>query len=297
MALFTSTTHATYIPEQWADESRVAFENALVLVKLSKHIEHDKKTKGDVIHIPDVSNVTAADLSDEADTDDIAGMTPPTEGEFTLTINKKKHVSFYIPKYLGANFVKYELRAPYTKKIGYGLAKVMDSDLFALWSGFTKKVGTTADGLEGNISDNLILAVLEHHDTNDVPDEGRVLVLPARQKSKLLAIDKFVRADAVGPGAVKIEQARFGEIYSYTVYFTNNCPTKAAATAPATTVDSLVGYGMARDALAIAIPQDISIDYVYIPQKKKWFLSGDCLYGVAMFRDISGCVAFTKATG
>ncbi len=244
-----------------------------------------------------MSNVDAADYSDEADTNDIAGMTPPAEGEFTLTINKKKHVSFYIPKYLGNNFVKYDIRAPYTEKIGYGLAKVMDTDLFALWSGFTNKCGTTADTLEGNASDNLILKMLELHDTNDVPEDDRVLVLPARQKAKLLAIDKFVRADAVGPNAVKIEKAKFGEIYSYTVYFTNNCPTKLAATAPATTVDSLVGYGMSKDALAIAIPQDIDIDYVYIPQKKKWFLSGDCLYGVAMFRDVSGVVVLTKKTG
>ncbi len=297
MALFTATTHATWIPEQWADESRVAYEYNLVLGKLCKHVTHDKKIKGDIIHIPDVSNVDAADLSDEVDTNDIAGMTPPTEGEFTLTINKKKHVSFYIPKYLGANLVKYEIRAPYTKKIGYALAKIMDTDLFALWSGFTSMVGTTADGLQGNISDNLLLAVVEKHDTSDVPEDGRVLVLPARQKAKLLAIDKFVRADAVGPNAVKIEKAKFGDIYSYTVYFTNNSPTKLAATAPATTVDSLVGFGMDQDALAIAIPQDIEIDYVYIPQKKKWFLSGDCLYGVAMFRDISGVVVLTKKTG
>ncbi len=50
MALFTATTHATWIPEQWADESRVAFEYNLVLVKLVKHVEHDKHTKGDIIH-------------------------------------------------------------------------------------------------------------------------------------------------------------------------------------------------------------------------------------------------------
>lgn len=297
MATFTSTTHEKWIPEQWADEMRVAFEYNLVLVKLCKHIQHDKHTKGDIVHIPDVSNVAAGDLSDEADTNDLAGDTPPTEGEFTLTINKKKHVSFYIPKFLGGNLMKYEYRAPYTKKIGYALAKVMDTDLFALWSGFTNKIGTTADGLQGNISDNLLLAMVEKHDTADVPEDGRVLVLPARQKSKLLAIDKFVRADAVGPGAVKIEKAKFGEIYSYTVYFTNNCPVKTAATAPATTADSLIGYGMTEEALAIAIPSDIDIDYVYIPQKKKWFLSGDCLYGVAMFRDIAGVVVITKQTG
>lgn len=296
MAAMTQTTHANWVPDQWSPEMRVAVEAALVLADRVKRIPHDKKVKGDVIHIPDVSNLTAADVA-EVDTD-IAGQTV-TESQFTLTINKMKHASIYVPKFLGEQLSKYEFRAPYTKKIGYALGKVVDDDIFALWPSFTNKVGTTADTLEGNLSDAQILRVMEYLDTNDVPMDGdRVLVLPARQKSKALGIDKFVRADAVGDSKQKIIGGRFGEIYDFPgVYFTSNSPTKLAATAPATAVDSLVGFGMHREAIALAMPADIDMDYVYIPQKKAYFLSGDELYGLAIYRDLFGVVLLTRKAG
>src|SRR3990172_4284938 len=123
MASFTGTTHATWVPDQWASEFRVALEAALVLAKIVKNVPFDDKQKGDVIHIPDVSNYTAADLA-ESDAD-ITG-TANTESEFTLTINKKKHISMYFPKHLGSKLSKDDFRAPYEKRIGYGLGKVMD---------------------------------------------------------------------------------------------------------------------------------------------------------------------------
>jgi len=49
MAIFTATTHDKWIPEQWADEYRVSLEANIVVAKLVKKFEHDKKTKGDVI--------------------------------------------------------------------------------------------------------------------------------------------------------------------------------------------------------------------------------------------------------
>src|SRR5574341_2395624 len=218
MASFTSTTHATWIPDQWADEFRTALEANLVLAKVIKNVPFNDKVKGDIIHIPDVSSYVAADLS-EGDTD-ISG-TALTETEFTLTINKKKHISLYFPKHLGEKLSGYDFRAPYEKKIGYGLAKVMDDDLFALFSGLSQAVGTGGAGTGTNISDALILAAMEKLDIGDVPDDGkRVLVVAARQKSKALAIDKFVRADAVGDGKQmialdrpRVAQARFIDLY------------------------------------------------------------------------------------
>lgn len=293
MASFTSTTHANYVPDQWSNEMRVALEASLVVAKLVKMIPHDKKVKGDVIHIPDVSELTAADLS-ESDVD-ISGVAP-TEGEFTLTINKKKHISIYIPKHLGGQLSKYEMRQAYTPKISYGLAKIVDLDLLGLFSGVSQAVGTTADGLNGNIADALILAAMEKLDVADVPEDDRVLILHARQRAKMLGIDKFVRADAVGDGD-RIKKRFMGDIYGMGVYYTSIVPTKLAATAPATPVDSHANLLMQREAFALAMAQDIDMDFAYIPQKKAWFLSGDELYGVAEFRDANVIVVFTKTTG
>jgi hypothetical protein len=293
LASFTSTTHDKYIPDQWSDEMRVALEANLFVANLIKRIPHNKKVKGDVIHIPDVSELTAQDLA-EAETD-ISGQAP-TETEFTLTINKKKHISVYIPKPLGGQLSHYDMRQAYTPKISYGLAKVMDTDILALFSGLSQAVGTTADGLNGNIADALILAAMEKLDVADIAEEDRYLILAARQRSKLYGIDKFVRADAVGPGEQRITKKFMGDIYGMPSYYTSIVPIKVAATAPATPVDSHANLLLHKEALAIAVPQEIDMDFAYIPQKKAWFLSGDELYGVAEFRDVAGVVIFTKST-
>jgi hypothetical protein len=293
MASFTGTTHATWVPDQWSEEYRVALESNIVAAKLVKKFEHDKKVKGDVIHVPDVSEVTASDLS-ESDAD-ISG-TAPTEGEFTLTINKKKHATIYIPKHLGGSLSKYDMRAPYTKKISYALAKVMDVDVLALFSGLSQAVGTTADGLNGNIADILIRAAMKKLDIADVDEDERFMIVHATQRSELYGIDKFVRADAVGDAKERITRRFMGDIYGMGVYYTSLVPTKLAATAPATPVDSHANLIMHREALAIAVPQEIDIDYAYLPQKKAWILSGDILYGIAEYRDVAGVVAFTKTT-
>lgn len=294
MAAFTSTTHATYVPKQWVDELQAALEANLVAAKLAKIIPFDRKVKGDTLHIPLLSNPVAADIT-ESDVD-IVG-TAPTESEFLLVINKKKHVTFYIPKHLGADLVHYDLRRPYSEKIAYALAKIIDDDLLALWAAMSQQIGITSDGLNGNISDPLLLRAIELLDIADVPQEDRAWVLHSRQKAKMLAIDKFVRADAVGPGAVKIEKSRFGDIYDAGVYFTSNIPVKLAATSPATPVDSHANLYIHREALAVAIPQEAEIDFDYLPQKKAWILSGDELYGVAKYRDVAGVAMFTKTTG
>lgn len=292
MASFTGTTHATWVPDQWADEYRVSLEANIVTAKLVKKFEHDKKVKGDVIHVPDVSDLAASDLS-ESDSD-IAG-TAPTEGEFTLTINKKKHATIYIPKHLGGQLSKYDMRAPYTKKISYALAKVMDQDLLALFSGLSQAVGTTADGLNGNIADILIRAAMKKLDVADVDEDERFMIVHATQRSELYGIDKFVRADAIGDAKERITKRFMGDVYGMGVYYTSLVPTKVAATAPATPVDSHANLLMNREAFAIAVPQEVDIDYAYLPQKKAWILSGDVLYGVAEYRDAAGVVVFTKA--
>lgn len=292
MASLTGTTHATWVPDQWADEYRVSLESNIVAAKLIKKFEHDKKVKGDVIHVPDVTDLTAGDLS-ESDSD-ISG-SAPTESEFTLTINKKKHATIYIPKHLGGFLSKYDMRAPYTKKISYALAKVMDQDVLALFSGLSQAVGTTADGMNGNIADILIRAAMKKLDVADVDEDERFLIVHATQRSEFYGIDKFVRADAIGDAKERITRRFMGDIYGMGVYYTSLVPVKVAATAPATPVDSHANLLLHREALAIAIPQEIDIDYAYLPQKKAWILSGDLLYGVAEYRDLAGVVMFTKS--
>lgn len=292
MAAFTGTTHATWVPDQWADEYRVSLEANIVTAKLVKRFTHDKKVKGDVIHVPDVSDLTASDLS-ESDSD-ISG-SAPSEGEFTLTINKKKHATVYIPKHLGGSLSKYDMRAPYTKKISYALAKIMDVDLLSLFSTLSQAVGTTADGMNGNIADVLIRAAMKKLDIADVDEDDRFMIVHATQRSEFYGIDKFVRADAIGDAKERITKRFIGDVYGMGAYYTSLVQTKLAGTSPATPVDSHANLLLNREALAIAVPQEIDIDYAYLPQKKAWILSGDVLYGVAEYRDVAGVVMFTKA--
>src|SRR3972149_6293229 len=159
MADFTSTTHAVYVQEIWSDEVQVSFEAKLTVADavLVTNEVGKGNSKGDVLHRPKVSDVQAQDITDNAD---IVGEAN-TEGEATVTLNKKKHASVYIQKHLVNNLSKYDLRAPYTKKIGFALAKRMNLDVIATIEGIASPntVGTI-DAAATDVTDAYITSAM-----------------------------------------------------------------------------------------------------------------------------------------
>ena len=86
----TTTTGDKFIPEIWSMDVIVAAESALVMAPLVYRADSQVKGKGDVIHFPQISELTVSSKTQGSE------VTPSavTESEVTVTVNTWKYVAF-----------------------------------------------------------------------------------------------------------------------------------------------------------------------------------------------------------
>lgn len=277
MANVTTTTAAVFLPTLWSVETLRATENALVAAGLVKRYDALVRARGQAIKIPNISNLSAN--AKTANTD-VTTQTV-TESSVTLTIDKWYESSFEIEDMVTVQS-NYDLRAEYSEKAGYAIAKQVDSDVLALYTGFT----TTDVGSYGtDINDATIVASLLAINTNDVPLENRAFIISVPQLAAIMKIDKFVRADYLGQydqatPVKKGPNSRYlwGEIYGTPVYYTNNIPTSAGT--PTQYHNILIH----KEAMALAMQQAPRLQAAYWLPSLAWKVVVDAIYGVITLR-------------
>ena len=109
----TTTTSAVFIPEVWSVETLRAAESELVMAPLVKRYDSLVKQRGDTIHIPHISNLTANDKTQTAE----VTLQNPTETETTIAVDQWKETSFEIEDIVKVQS-QYDLRSEYTSKAG-----------------------------------------------------------------------------------------------------------------------------------------------------------------------------------
>lgn len=222
MANFTTTTSASFIPEVWAASTLVATESNLVVAPRVKRFDAEAAEYGDVVHVPNISNFSAArdkSINTNVTLDTI------TDTSTDITIDQHKYVAFAIEDKL-AKQSKYDLTAEYTERAGYQIAKAVDTSLLDLYTGFTT---TDVGSYEADITDASILAAIQQLELGDVPMEDRCFIIHSGQMTALLGIDKFVKADFLGQYdmATRVvegpsSRSMFGTLYGIPVYYTTN---------------------------------------------------------------------------
>ncbi len=277
MANITTTTAAVFLPTLWSAETLRAAENALVAAGLIKRYDAMVKAKGQAIQIPNISNLTAN--AKVVNTDVTTQVV--TETAITLNVNKWYESSFEIED-MAAIQSNYDLRAEYSEKAGYAIAKQVDSDVLALYTNFT----TTDVGSYGtDAGDATYVAATLALDLNDVPLENRAIIIAPSQKAAIMKIDKFTKADFLGQydQATPIRKGPnsrylWGEIYGMPVYYTNNIPTTAATP---TQIHNMLIH---REALALALQQAPRLQAAYWLPSLAWKVVVDAIYGVVTLR-------------
>ena len=215
----TVTTGANFIPEIWSPLVIKATEANLVLWNRTWDWSEDN---GDIIHSPNVSNLTANTKTAGSQ----VTLNAPTEDVTNLTVSTHRECSFLIEDILKAQS-KYPLSKYYTDKAGYAIAQVMDTAVSTNFANFSQFVGVAGSPL----GDAQILDAIEYLDLADVPDDGgRCAVIHPSQKNAIFKIDKFVRADFSGNGPSKIlTKGQIGDIYGVMFYVTTNLSTSSGA--------------------------------------------------------------------
>jgi len=277
MANITTTTAANFIPEIWSAEVKRAVESNLTMAPLVvRDFEGDISTKGDTVHVVDISNLSVGDKAASTDVTYEA----VTEAKTDILIDKHKYAAFQEEDIVKAQS-SIDLMTEYSNKVGYALAKQVDTDLLALYVALSQSVGTAGT----DVAEATFLTAIQYLDNADAPETDRSAVFHANQKAGFLAVDQFVRYDATGIGGQQnpIIKGQFGELYGVKIFFSTNVTQTGSPTGD----HNLVFH---KEAFTLAMQKDIRIQSQYDVDALAWKVVGDVLYGVLEYRDTFGVV-------
>ena len=286
----TNTTGAVFIPEVWSDEVLAAYKRNLVMGNLVKKMSFKGK-KGDTVHIPVPTRGSASAKASSTQVTLIAA----TESEKTITIDKHYEYSRLIEDITEAQALS-SLRRFYTDDAGHALSKQIDTDIIQLGRG--ARGGTAGNtqysgGIIGStgaaytygtsnaasIADAGIRKAIQLLDDQDVPMEGRVLVVPPVARNSMLGIARFTEQAFKGNGDT-LQNGQFGDIYGVKVYVTTNCDTAAG-----NTNTDRVAMMFHKDWAVLVEQQGIRSQAQYKQEYLGTLYTADTLYGIGEMRD------------
>ena len=287
----TNTTAATFIPELWSDEIIAAYKSNLVMANHVSKMSFKGK-KGDTLHIP---KPTRGSASAKAASTQVT-LQAATESEVQVLVNKHYEYSRLIEDITEAQALA-SLRRFYTSDAGYALAKQVDTDLIQLGRGVQGGSGTAAynkavlggDGstlyVDGTnvgtaLTDAGLRKVIQTLDDQDVPMDGRVLVVPPSARNTLMGLARFTEQAFTGEvgGGNTIRNGQIGDIYGVKVYVSTNCDT-------ATTTTSRIAMMFHKDAFVLAEQMGVRSQTQYKHEYLGTLYTADMLYGVKELRD------------
>ena len=285
----TVTTSATFIPEVWSDEIIASYKKNLVAANLVKKMSFKGK-KGDTVHIP---APTRGDASAKAASTQVT-LIAATESEKTVSINQHWEYSRMIEDIVEAQALS-SLRQFYTDDAGYALARKVDSTLIQLGRGvgggdgtanytgaFSGADGTTAyTGTAGALTDAAIRRSIQRLDDNDVPMDGRFLIVPPSTRNTLMGIARFTEQAFVGEvgGGNTIRNGEVGNVYGIPVFVSTNADT-------ATDGDRICLLGH-KDFAILVEQMGVRTQTQYKQEYLGTLFTADVLFGAAELRDAS----------
>jgi|TARA_B110000211_G_scaffold24330_1_gene25023 N4-gp56 family major capsid protein len=302
----TTTTAATFIPEIWSDEIVAAYKKNLVLANLVSKMNHVGK-KGDTIHIPKPTRGAATAKAANTEVTLIAA----TEADVQVSINKHYEYSRLIEDITDVQ-AQPSLRKFYTDDAGYALATQIDSDISILGKTFGDDNGSGSDYVHSNsfyidagnglaayaantvaatdvFTDLAFREAVQQLDDNDVPMDGRFLVIPPSVRTTIMGIDRYQSSDFVDNRGVV--NGQIGSLYGIDIYVSNNLSVVAAAGDNSASAVDLIGCIMAqRDAMVLVEQIGVRTQTQYKQEFLGDLMTADTLYGVKTIRPESGLV-------
>lgn len=272
-----ATAGSVFRPNVWSKEVLMFVKENLVLLPLVKHYDADVKSGGQTLEIPNVSAITA-NLKQQ---NTVVTLNYNTETKTTITLDQHYESSFLVEDLVKTQ-AKYDVRSDYTQAAAYAIAEKVDSILAtAMTSAFT---GYGAYGTA--LNDNLILTVNRYLSENKAPRSDRSIVVHPKGEAEFLAIDKYVRYDALGVGgdANSIKNGKIGEIYGAQVFMSQNLVYLDTAT------DEYSSLFFHKEAFAIAMQQEPRTQAQYKQEHLGWLVTVDVLFGLKQLRSGFGFV-------
>jgi N4-gp56 family major capsid protein len=288
----TVTTADKFIPEIWSDEVVATYKKNLVLANLIKKLSFKGK-KGDTLHIPKPgrgsANAKSASTQVTLNTD--------TATEINVLINQHFEYSILIEDIVDIQALA-SMRQFYTDDAGYALARQVDTSLIQLGRGvnggdgtaaytaaYAGSNGTTAyvaaSNNEAAIADAAIRRSIQRLDDNDVPMDGRFLIVPPSSRNTLMGISRFTEQAFVGETGQNntIRNGEVGNVYGVPVFVSTNADTTSGSGAARI---ALLGH---RDFAVLAEQMAVRSQTQYKQEYLGNLFTADTIYGVKELRD------------
>jgi|GEM_PF-867077 len=275
----TTTTDQHFIPEIWMDGIYKYFERKTVFRGLIDDYSavFGGAGFGDVLHIPEMSIVSASDKSAGSDVSYDATVTTETQ----LTVNKHKYVAklFEDVAQIQSNA---DLVAKYSKMMGEALARQVDTDIWAELDGLNQTQALSADDTLTAAVFEAALATLGENDIPYMDGECAMVVNPTLFADILNPsagiAQYFIRNDAVGEGNRGLRSGMVGSLYGIDVYMSNTVSTGG-------TSSTIPGAIFHKTACAIAVQNEVRVQSEYSIDALGTKVVSDLLYGVKLIDD------------
>lgn len=232
---------ANFIPSVWAADILRALDTLLVYASpaiINSDYEGEISAAGDSVRINLLGDVTVKSYTRDTDIDTPEAL---TDAQLTLTVDQAKYFNFAVDD-IDRRQAQGDLRAEAARRAAYGLRKVMDSFVAALYTEIasTQFTGddTTPiadfDSNSGRAYDKLVdLGTLLNN--TDTPEDGRFVVIPPWYEGYLQKDSRFTSYGTNG----NLEQLRngftagdnglIGRAAGFDVYRSNQVPNTSSA--------------------------------------------------------------------
>jgi hypothetical protein len=216
-----------------------------------------------------------------------------TENEILVNVDKHFEYSRLIEDITEVQALA-SMRKFYTGDAGYALAKQIDTDIIRLGRRSNGGDGTAVYdgaviGSDGStaftganaaaLTDAAIRKVIQKLDDDDVPMDGRNLVIPPVAKNTLLGLPRYTEQAFTGEtgGGNSIRNGRVGNIYGVEVYVTTNADTATGG--------ARIALMFHKDAFVFAEQMGVRSQSQYLQEFLATLYTADTLYGVQELRD------------
>lgn len=209
----TSTTHAAFLPEIWADDTQDAIEFKEVLSKLVNTSYEDEMSVGRVLHIPHRSNM-ATQTKTEGISNTVVFNTI-TQTNQDVTVSTYEYAACLLNAVVQAQS-KYNDRAALAGKMGYALVRGMEVSIAALPQNFSQTVGAYG----GDIDDSVLRRAWQYLADGGFYEDASWVFSPGAAQS-LFAQDRVTSKDFQSGSKTAFETATLPNLYSHPAYVSN----------------------------------------------------------------------------
>jgi hypothetical protein len=259
-----------FSPDIWSRQVLRATESNLVFAKCVNRGYEDDASVGKAVKVASIGNLAA-----RAKTENTAIVYETVaETATTITLNIWSYASVGIEDIVKVQSIV-DVQNEYQRKIGYALARDIDTKLATDVAGFSQTVGTLGTPL----GDADVIRANQYLDDADAPETDRFLIMSPAEKANKLTLDRWSNALYIGNPKPAVSGS-IGDMYGLNVMITTNLVKPAAGQANNTVFQ--------RDAVALIVQRSPKMHLFYDIDFFTWKLASEVIYGHQEMRDVFG---------